>query len=59
MDQCTEVPFASFFSGGFINAIAVNPPEKTGETDLCAVLWTVAFEENYENLQNLIFFENS
>ena len=26
--QCTEVRFASFFSGGFINAIAVNPPER-------------------------------
>ena len=26
--QCTEVRFASFFSGGFITAIAVNPPER-------------------------------
>jgi hypothetical protein len=26
--QCTEVRFASFFSGGFITAIVVNPPEK-------------------------------
>ena len=26
--QCTEVHFVSFFSGGFINAIVVNPPER-------------------------------
>ena len=26
--QCTEVQFASFFSGGFITAIVVNPPER-------------------------------
>ena len=26
--HCTEVRFASFFSGGFITAIVVNPPEK-------------------------------
>ena len=26
--QYTEVRFASFFSGGFITAIVVNPPEK-------------------------------
>ena len=26
--QCTEVRFASFFSGGFITAIVVNPPER-------------------------------
>ena len=26
--QCTEMPFASFFSGGFISAIVVNPPER-------------------------------
>ena len=26
--HCTEVPFASFFSGGFITAIVVNPPER-------------------------------
>ena len=25
-DQCTEVCFASFLSGGFITAIVVNPP---------------------------------
>jgi hypothetical protein len=28
MDQSTEVRFASFFSGGFITAIAVNPLER-------------------------------
>ena len=27
-NQCTEVRFSSFFSGGFINDIAVNPPER-------------------------------
>ena len=26
--QCTKVRFASFLSGGFINAIVVNPPER-------------------------------
>jgi hypothetical protein len=26
--QCTEVHFASFLSGGFITAIVVNPPER-------------------------------
>ena len=26
--QCTEVQFASFFSGGFVTAIIVNPPER-------------------------------
>ena len=26
--HCTEVRFASFFSGGFIAAIVVNPPER-------------------------------
>ena len=26
--QCTDVRFASFFSGGFITAIVVNPPER-------------------------------
>ena len=26
--HCTEVRFASLLSGGFITAIAVNPPEK-------------------------------
>ena len=26
--QCTEVRFSSFFSGGFITAIVVNPPER-------------------------------
>ena len=26
--ECTEVQFASFFSGGFITAIVVNPPER-------------------------------
>jgi hypothetical protein len=26
--QCTEVRFAIFFSGGFITAIVVNPPER-------------------------------
>ena len=26
--QCTEVYFASFFSGGFITAIVVKPPER-------------------------------
>ena len=26
--QCTEMRFASFFSGGFITAIVVNPPER-------------------------------
>jgi len=26
--QCTEVHFYSFFSGGFIAAIVVNPPER-------------------------------
>ena len=26
--QCTEVQFASFFSGGFITAIVVNPLER-------------------------------
>ena len=25
---CTEMRFASFFSGGFITAIVVNPPER-------------------------------
>ena len=28
MYQCTEVRFASFFSGEFITAIIVNPPER-------------------------------
>ena len=28
MQQCTEVRFASFLSGGFITAIVVNPPER-------------------------------
>ena len=28
MDHCTEVRFSSFFSGGFITAIVVNPPER-------------------------------
>ena len=27
-DQCTEVSFADFPSGGFITAILVNPPER-------------------------------
>ena len=27
-NQCTEVRFASFFSGGFITAIVVNPLER-------------------------------
>ena len=27
-NQCTEVRFVSFFSGGFITAIIVNPPER-------------------------------
>ena len=36
--QCTEVRFASFFSGGFITAIVVNPSERKLEnTPLCAV----------------------
>ena len=36
--HCTEVRFASFFSGGFITAIVVNPPEKeTGKTHLCTL----------------------
>ena len=26
--HCTEVRFAGFFSGGFITAIVVNPPER-------------------------------
>ena len=26
--KCTEVRFASFFSGGFIIAMVVNPPER-------------------------------
>ena len=26
--ECREVRFASFFSGGFISAIEVNPPER-------------------------------
>ena len=28
-NHCTEVHFSSFFSGGFITAIVVNPPEST------------------------------
>ena len=28
MAQGTEVRFASFFSGGFVTAIVVNPPER-------------------------------
>ena len=28
LQHCTEVRFASLLSGGFITAIAVNPPEK-------------------------------
>ena len=28
LPHCTEVCFASFFSGGFITAIVVNPPER-------------------------------
>ena len=36
--QCTEVQFASFFSGGFITAISSKSTgEKTGKTHLCAV----------------------
>ena len=27
-NQCTEVRFSSFFSGGFITAIVVNPSER-------------------------------
>ena len=27
-DNCTEMHFACFLSGGFITAIVVNPPEK-------------------------------
>ena len=27
-NHCTDVRFASFFSGGFITAIAVNPPSR-------------------------------
>ena len=26
-DHCTEVRFASFFSGGFITMAVINPPE--------------------------------
>ena len=37
-EQCTEVHFVSFLSGGIITAIAANPTEKeTGKTHLCAV----------------------
>ena len=37
--QCTEVRFASFFSGGFITAIVVNPPErKLQNALLCSVV---------------------
>ena len=50
--QCTEVPFASFFSENSSKSTG----KKLAKKDLCAVLWTVAFEENYENVQNLIFF---
>ena len=28
LTQCTEVCFASFFFGGFITVIVVNPPER-------------------------------
>jgi hypothetical protein len=28
LTHCTEIRFASFFSGGFITAIVVNPPER-------------------------------
>ena len=28
LPNCTEVRFSSFFSGGFITAIVVNPPER-------------------------------
>ena len=28
VEQCTEVQFASFYSGGFIIVIEVNPPER-------------------------------
>ena len=27
-DQCTEVRFASFFSGGFTTMAVINPPER-------------------------------
>ena len=34
--QCTEVRFSSLFSGGFITAIIVNPPErKLANAPLC------------------------
>ena len=28
LNHCTEVRYASFLSGGFINVIVVNPPER-------------------------------
>ena len=34
----TEVHFASFFSGGFITAIVVNPSEKKLAKRTCALL---------------------
>jgi uncharacterized membrane protein len=36
-NQCTEVRFANFLSGGFITAIVVNPAER--KMHLCAVQW--------------------
>ena len=38
--QCTEVRFASFLSGGFINVIVVNPPENK-LTKLTSVQWRI------------------
>ena len=32
-----EVRFASFLSGGFITMAVMNPPEKTGKTNICAM----------------------
>ena len=39
LDQCTEVRFASFLSGGFTTIAVINPPErKLAKTHLCAMV---------------------
>ena len=40
-DQCTEVHFSSFFSGGFITAIIVNPPERKLAKRTSLQCWTI------------------
>ena len=51
--QCTEVRFASFFSGGITIMAVMNPPEKKLEKHTC-VQWAadkMNFEEMIDPLQ--------